>query len=147
MPSDMEENPQPVRNILVEVCEWIFGVIFTLELALKLACFGPKFFREVWNVVDFMIVVSWLVTAIGEMQMPIDPMLLRLARLARLLRVLRLVRTVRMFDSLYLMTTSMTGSISVLVWSVVLLFLVQMMLAFFLQQLTFRYILDEDEPV
>jgi len=73
-------------------------------------------------------------------------MLLRLARLARLLRLLRLVRTIRLFDSLYLMTTAMKGSFAVLLWSVVLLALVQMMLAFLLQQLLEGYILDEDNP-
>eukprot|EP00419_Tripos_fusus_P030002 CAMPEP_0172726992 /NCGR_PEP_ID=MMETSP1074-20121228/91424_1 /TAXON_ID=2916 /ORGANISM="Ceratium fusus, Strain PA161109" /LENGTH=406 /DNA_ID=CAMNT_0013554101 /DNA_START=41 /DNA_END=1257 /DNA_ORIENTATION=- len=137
----------PGADTVFEVIEWIFGVVFTLELAVKIAVFGIGFFKEVWNVVDLVIVGSWLVSAFGTLQLPIDPMLLRLARLARLLRVLRLVRTVRMFDSLYLMTTSMTGSISVLVWSVVLLFLVQMMLAFLLQQLTIKYIQDENKSL
>merc|ERR1719336_3259276 len=41
------------------------------------------------------------------------------------------------------MTTAMSGSVSVLFWSVALLALVQMMLAFVLQQLLESYVLDE----
>jgi len=136
----------PGADTAFEIVEWIFGVLFTLELIVKFSCIGCHFFKEVWNTVDLIIVLSWLATAIGDMNLPLDPMLLRLARLARLLRVLRLVRTVRAFDSLYLMTTSMTGSFSVLVWSVVILFLVLMMLAFLLQQLTMKYVRDDSAP-
>jgi len=56
------------------------------------------------------------------------------------------VRSMRLFDSLYLMTTSMRGSFSALFWSVILLSLVQMMLALFLQQVTEGYVLDEGKP-
>merc|ERR1712117_961553 len=51
-----------------------------------------------------------------------------------------------MFDSLYLMTTAMQGSVSVLIWSVVLLTLVQMIIAFFLQATLEDYVLDESIP-
>jgi len=60
--------------------------------------------------------------------------------------LMRLIRKVRLFDSLYLMTTAMRGSFSVLLWSIVLLALVQMLLALFLQSLLEVYILDETKP-
>jgi len=126
--------------------EWFFGVIFTIELVLKITAQRGHFFKDIWNIVDFVIVAAWMFTAFGTVQFPIDPMLLRLARLARLLRLLKLVRTIQACDSLYLMTTAMTGSISVLCWSVCLLVIVQMMIAFLLQQLLETYVLNESNP-
>jgi len=71
---------------------------------------------------------------------------LRLVRLARLLRLLRIVRSMRLFDSLYLMTTSMRGSFSALFWSVILLSFVQMMFALVLQQVTEGFVMNEGSP-
>jgi len=59
---------------------------------------------------------------------------------------MRLVRTIKGFDALYLMTTSMKGSISVLFWSVVLLILVQMMMGLFLQMMLEPFVLDDSQP-
>jgi len=136
--------PGAVR--VFEVMEWIFGVLFTLELVLKISCLRHQFFFDPWNLIDFFIVGCWLFTSLGSAKLPLDPMLLRLARLGRLLRLLKLVRTIRLFDSLYLMTTAIKGSVSMLFWSVVVLALVQMMIAFTLQQLVEGYILDEQNP-
>jgi len=127
--------------------EWVFGIIFTVELLMKMVCQKKHFCREVWNFIDTIIVLGWFMTvSFSNFPMPLDPMVLRLARLARLLRLLRLIRKIRLFDSLYLMTTAMRGSSAVLMWSVVLLALVQMMLALFLQSVLEVYILDESKP-
>jgi len=136
----------PGAQSFFEVAEWIFGVLFTIELLLKIACYGKQFCCDMWNFIDTIIVISWFLTVAALFPMPIDPMLLRLARLARLLRLLRLIKKIRLFDSLYLMTTAMKGSFSVLFWSVVLLVLVQALLALFLQSLLEEYILDEQNP-
>jgi len=126
-----------------DVSEWVFGVVFTIELLLKLSILRYRFLCEVWNFVDLVVVGAWLVGATSLVSLPLDPMLLRLVRLARLLRLLRIVRSMRLFDSLYLMTTSMRGSFSALFWSIILLSIVQMMLALFLQQVTEGYVMDE----
>jgi Ca2+-binding EF-hand superfamily protein len=66
--------------------------------------------------------------------------LLRVARLSRLYRLMRLVKKINGFNELFLMTTAVQGSIMVLGWSLLLLFLVQMLLAllvFFLLQHSF----------
>jgi len=69
-------------------------------------------------------------------------MFLRLARLARLMRLLRLVKTIEAFDSLYVMTTAIRGSSSILVWAIVLLVIVQMMIALLLQHILESYVED-----
>jgi len=126
-----------------KVMEWVFGLLFTVELVLKVTGMGIRFFAETWNLLDLAIVACWLFSSLGASQLPKDAMLLRLARLGRLLRLLKLVRTIKVFDSLYLMTTAIEGSILMLFWSVAVLTLVQMMLAFILQHSTESYILNE----
>ena len=59
---------------------------FIVEALLKMAASKPRaagYFRDAWNVFDFLVVVFALVPATGQLAM--------VARLARLLRVLRLV--------------------------------------------------------
>lgn len=58
--------------------------IFVVELAIKLFAFGPRFFRNPWNVFDLIVVGIALVPASGP---------LAVLRTLRVLRVLRLVST------------------------------------------------------
>jgi voltage-gated sodium channel len=60
-------------------------VVFVLEIATKLFAFGGRFFRNPWNLFDFIIVGIALVPASGP---------LTVLRALRVLRVLRLVSTV-----------------------------------------------------
>ncbi len=56
--------------------------VFVLEIAIKLFAFGPRFFREPWNVFDFIIVGVSLVPDSGPFS---------ILRALRILRVLRLL--------------------------------------------------------
>jgi voltage-gated sodium channel len=67
----------------------IIQVIFVAEILIRLAAHAPRvdrFFRDGWNVFDFVIVVASLLPAAGPMA--------TVGRLARVLRVLRLVTAV-----------------------------------------------------
>jgi len=102
------------------------------------------FFFDLWNALDALIVCAWIITiSVPDLDVGLNPTLLRLARLMRLLRLLRLVKTVHLFDSLYLMTTAITGSLTVVVWTVLVLALVQMCIAMILQSLVEDYIRTE----
>ena len=64
--------------------------IFIVEALLKMTAASPRFlgyFRDGWNIFDFLVIVFALIPATGEYAM--------IARLARLLRVLRLISTIR----------------------------------------------------
>ena len=77
--------------------------IFIVEAVLKIAVSSPRivgYFRDGWNVFDFLIIVFALIPATGQFAM--------IARLARLLRVLRLVSTIR---DLRLIVTALVRSI------------------------------------
>ncbi len=56
--------------------------VFVVEILLKLFAFGPRFFRQPWNVFDFIVVTIALIPASGP---------LAVLRALRVLRVLRLV--------------------------------------------------------
>lgn len=59
--------------------------IFTIEIALKLFAYGPRFFKSGWNIFDFVIVAISLVPAAGAFSV---------LRALRVLRVLRLLSVV-----------------------------------------------------
>ena len=64
--------------------------IFIVEALLKMTASSPRvagYFKDGWNVFDFLIIVFALIPATGQFAM--------IARLARLLRVLRLVSTIK----------------------------------------------------
>lgn len=64
--------------------------VFIVEAALKLLAQWPRswrYFRDGWNIFDFLVIVFALVPATGQFAM--------IARLARLLRVVRLISAIR----------------------------------------------------
>eukprot|EP00930_Biecheleria_cincta_P093149 TRINITY_DN8332_c0_g1_i3.p1 TRINITY_DN8332_c0_g1~~TRINITY_DN8332_c0_g1_i3.p1 ORF type:complete len:697 (+),score=134.64 TRINITY_DN8332_c0_g1_i3:56-2146(+) len=139
------EETWPGAREVFDASDTFFGSLFSLELFLKAISFRMKLFLNPWNYLDIVIVLSFIYEQIlGDL--PVDPMPLRLARLARLLRLLRLVRTIQGFDALYVITTALRGSLSILMWSFALLFILQLMFAFFLNQMVMNVVLDETTP-
>ena len=77
--------------------------IFIVEAILKMIAASPRvagYFRDGWNVFDFLVIAFALIPATGQFAM--------IARLARLLRVLRLVSTI---SDLRLIVTALVRSI------------------------------------
>jgi hypothetical protein len=79
------DQPDYVRTI-IDVGNWVFLGIFTVEAGLKIAAFGRRYFADGWNRFDFTIVVLGLVSAF-------------LVSSVSGLRVLRLLRAVRLIKS------------------------------------------------
>ena len=63
--------------------------VFTVEIVLKLAAFGPRFFRSGWNIFDFVIVAVSLVPGAQTLSV------LRALRILRLLRVISVAPRLR----------------------------------------------------
>ena len=80
---------------LITTLDMICFVIFVIELALKLFALGPRFFRNGWNIFDFLIVGVSLMPGAQSLSV------LRALRIMRLLRVIsaapRLQRVVEGF--------------------------------------------------
>lgn len=75
---------------LLHLGNQIVLAVFIIEALLKMIAVAPRvdmYFRDGWNVFDFLVIVFSLVPATGEFAM--------VARLARLLRVLRLISAIR----------------------------------------------------
>jgi len=125
-----------------QIAEWILGILFTVELFMKLTAQRRQFFIEFWNWIDVLIVGSWLATVIWESDSNFNPNILRLLRLMRLLRLLRLLGMISAFDSLYLMTTAIKGSLHILIWAVLVLLVVEMSVACLLQASVENFLRD-----
>ena len=86
------ETSQPFHARYHDMIEWAYQValaVFVLEAAIKLTAVAPRFeryFKDGWNLFDFVILVLALMPEAGEFAL--------IARLARLLRVLRVVTVV-----------------------------------------------------
>ena len=86
------ETSQAIHVSFGHVIQWAFHValaVFVIEAAIKLTAVAPRFeryFRDGWNLFDFVILVLALMPDAGEFAL--------IARLARLLRVLRVVTVV-----------------------------------------------------
>ena len=72
----------------------VFVAFFLGELTLRILSYGPRpgrFFREGWNVFDFVIITAVLVPGLGQ-----STTLLRLLRLARVARLVRIFPDMRL---------------------------------------------------
>eukprot|EP00930_Biecheleria_cincta_P043573 TRINITY_DN29905_c0_g1_i1.p1 TRINITY_DN29905_c0_g1~~TRINITY_DN29905_c0_g1_i1.p1 ORF type:complete len:624 (-),score=133.15 TRINITY_DN29905_c0_g1_i1:51-1922(-) len=107
----------------------IFLALFTLEMVLKLAGLRHRFFVDAWNYLDVAVVSLSTLNALESISIPLDPLVLRIMRLAKLLRLIKLAKTIKSFDSLYLLTASISSSAAALVWSAVLILVVQVLCA------------------
>jgi len=138
----LEADIWPWARRTFQVAEWFFGLVFTCELIMKLAGLRWSFFRDFWNYLDVFIVAFWILDVL-----PLDPMLLRIMRLAKLLRLIKLAKSIKSFDSLYLLTASIASSASALVWSGILICIVQLLVALVLSTFLLPYCLDERNPL
>lgn len=80
----LETSPRVMDSVgpLLMTLDSILLSVFVVEILLKMFAFGPRFFRQPWNVFDFIVVGIALVPASGP---------LAVLRALRVLRVLRLV--------------------------------------------------------
>jgi len=131
-------------NDMFEALEWGFGLLFVMEVIIKILVLKQDFFLMTgWNVFDFFVVSCWVVDRMGA-DLGIDAMLLRLARLSRLVRLLRILRWSAVFDPLILLVKSVKASVNVLGWSVLLLNLVIAIMAMTCSELLENYIRNPD---
>jgi Ca2+-binding EF-hand superfamily protein len=132
VPAHTRSDLTRVFNIL----EWIFGIVFALEVFLKLLALRTKFFKETtWNIFDLVVVACFVIERASINIVPVGTQWLRICRLVRLGRLLTLARTVQAFDHLFLITTAIRDSFSILGWALLLLFLIHMTIALVLSKL------------
>jgi len=131
----------------IKTLSFVFGVLFTVEICIKVVGLRMKFFMDGWNYIDALVVAVWLINPLFENAIAINSQVFRLARMVRLLRLIRLVRSIKGFDALYIMTTAMKGSVDALLWTFVFLLIVSMGLALFVNQILQALYFAEDASI
>ena len=104
---------------VIEFLDAIVLGIFTIEIIIKILAEGSRpmnYFRNPWNVFDFLIVAACLL----EPLLPIDGTFLPIIRLARILRVLRLVSVI---PKLQILVGCLLKSLPSMFYVTILLFL------------------------
>jgi len=137
----------PYADLGFYMVDYVFGVIYLIEICIKICGLKMDFFKDPWNYFDSSLVLFWVIEKALSAYAVLDQGLLRVLRMGRVLRLLRLVKTIQGFDALYIMTTAMQGSVTVLFWSFVLLMVVQTLIAFTLNQALDPYFRDKTKPV
>ncbi len=114
----VETDPEFSREH-ASILSWLNGIvlaIFTVEIALKMIAHGSRpwlFFKDPWNIFDFVIVVASLVpTDSGQFIV-----------VFRLLRLLRVMRLVRALPALQILVTALLRSIPSMGYIALFLFL------------------------
>lgn len=86
-----ETSPPIIRAAggVIEALDHIILSIFVVEIALRIAAHGWRFFRDPWSLFDFIVVAIALIPASGSFAV------LRALRILRLLRLLTMVPQMR----------------------------------------------------
>jgi len=134
----------PHAEEVFKYVEYFFGIVFTVEIVLKVVALSRKFPKDLWNILDTAVVGFWYVETFSSADLPFDPMLMRLFRLLRLLRMARLVKVFEKFDALYLMMTSIKGSLMALAWSSLFLIVFQTLLALVMTTIMEGWLRDDN---
>lgn len=118
------EEMWPYAEAVFEWGDWIFAIIFTIEMFIRLGKIRLQFFRHFLNWIDFAVVCgSWV--ELFAASLPTSPTFLRMLRLGKLLRAVRVVRLSQVLESLQLLLKCIAASLKILFWSLVLLMVIQ----------------------
>jgi len=122
---DIELGLQQI-NAWRDALFWIqlgFLIMFVVELIMRVAVDGCKYFWFFPNLLDTFIigcsVVEYIVAAAGT---AVDISALSLMRIFRLLRILRVIRLIRVCPKLYRICTSLVAAVRAVSWVFLLLF-------------------------
>jgi len=107
------------------IMENIFVIIFVLEMIVKIACHRCNYFKQMWNITDFTLVMMaivdvWIMKALqseGSLKS------FSVLRVIRMLRLARLIRLLKVFKELWLVVSGLIESMKTLGWVSVLLVL------------------------
>eukprot|EP00931_Biecheleriopsis_adriatica_P005368 TRINITY_DN106892_c0_g1_i1.p1 TRINITY_DN106892_c0_g1~~TRINITY_DN106892_c0_g1_i1.p1 ORF type:complete len:606 (-),score=111.03 TRINITY_DN106892_c0_g1_i1:97-1914(-) len=135
----------PAANVVFRVAEWIFTLLFTVDISLRILLLGKDFWKVAMNWVDFVVVVTSLTELLWSEMM--ETMVLRMLRLTKLTRSLRLLNMANVLEALRMIMRCLTASVGTLFWSLFVLFIIQCIGAMLVIYSTQRYMLDENEDI
>lgn len=80
---------------MIEIVNFVFMAIFTVEAIIKLYALGRRYFKDSWNCFDFVVVIGSLLALIVKLIPDSGIDLGMQATMIRILRVLRVLRIVK----------------------------------------------------
>jgi len=146
----VERPRSSVIETVLSVFEHFFTAAFLLELILRLVAESVSYLRSVWNCLDGVVVVlgcldTWVLPALTGGANARGFALLRVFKLLRLAKILRVVRVMKVFAPLRVLVQAIFGSFAALLWSLLLLILLEIMGAILLAQILAPVIDDETQ--
>ncbi|CAK9056762.1 unnamed protein product [Durusdinium trenchii] len=142
------------RPMALRVMQYIYAVLFTSELLLRLCAAGGHFLRTedwAWNLLDVLVVLSSLwdvavdiisivgTTSVESIAGVSSLKSFRIIRLTRLLRTVQFVRIFRFVIALRTLVTSILHTMKALVWALFLLLLIVYVFAVLFTQVISDY--------
>lgn len=85
-------QPKGFTNVM-ELVNYVFGIIYTIEAIIKISVFGKLYFKDGWNNFDFIIVCSAWIGFFLEVVFKLNIVdLITILRSFRILRVFKMVK-------------------------------------------------------
>ena len=117
------ETPETMRAVLGAVDLVCLGV-YIIEAALKLHVYGKDYFKDGWNVFDFLIIVLSLVAIALTLFTLAVSIPIQVARTIRMFRVVRVFKLLAVFRKLRVIIEAIGRSIPSVLWTCLLLLIV-----------------------
>lgn len=147
------DNIDDWPNTSLVAIETVFVVLYTLELAVRLAAERLHFFwgnGMSWNWFDLILVLTGVrevIQSFSTTRGGDNFSYLRAMRLLKMLKFLRIVRLLRSFRELRLVLDSILGSLRSLLWSIILIFAMTFMFAVCFLTAAAEYLHDNSDNV
>ena len=74
---------------------YVFLAIFTIEMTMKIIAQRLEYFKDTWNLFDFLIVTITLVLCFLSLVFSVDENYANISGFLRIVRILRLIRLLR----------------------------------------------------
>nr|CAB3227403.1 voltage-dependent T-type calcium channel subunit alpha-1G [Phallusia mammillata] len=105
-----------LERYVIDVCNYVFTVVFTVELLLKVVANGfyfgdSTYLKSGWNVLDFILVVTSLIDVIMTLASSSGSKLFGILRVLRLLRALRPLRVISRAPGLKVVVQTLLSSL------------------------------------
>ena len=114
------------KEAFLEYCNYAFALIFTCEVSISILALHQRYFDDMWNRFDFVVVCG---SNIGLLINMIFPHLQQITALVRLFRIFRVIRLLRLFKKFRTLLNTMVVSIPSIINIGSLLFLLFFMYA------------------
>jgi len=117
---DAQSPDCPANFSDIRVPDRICGIIYIIELLMRVYVYQSKFCCSFWNITDTIVVLVSLSGEIFESFVQNAALI----RLVRIVRIVKILRVITMFQELYLMIASLASTMRTIFWACLMLVIV-----------------------